>query len=172
MAKFTMLHCASAHMKCWLLMENALSVCLIVLHCAKCMLGGVNLLQQAQQQTQEVLVTPVFDNTTEKKGVESLRARLSSAERKIARLSKKIEAYISSDGIEVDDDLHQGLSKIMEDSTQAIHEQFQKGLFRRLFWEQQREAVQCSPSLASNHALASNHDQMVLEHQASFIHCL
>ena len=45
----------------------------------------------------------------------------------------------------MDDDLHKDLSKIMEDNTQAIHEQFPEGSFRRLFWEQQREAVRCSP---------------------------
>ena len=52
-----MLHCTSTHVKCWLLMENVLSVCRIALHYEKCMLGGVNLLQLAQQQTLEVIVT-------------------------------------------------------------------------------------------------------------------
>ena len=80
-----------------------------------------------------------------KRRMESLRARVSSAELKVARLLKKIKASIGTKGVEVDRDLHEDLSKIMEDNTQAIHEQFPEGSFKRLFWEQQRDALNSSP---------------------------
>ncbi len=53
----------------------------------------------------------------------------------------KIEASTKSKGIVVDDDLHQDLSTIVEEQTPLIHEQYPEGSFKRLFWEQQREAL-------------------------------
>ena len=73
----------------------------------------------------------------------SLRARVISAERKVENLKKKIEASTKIKRITVDDDLHQDLSTIMEEHTPTIHEQFPEGSFKRLFWEQQREALKC-----------------------------
>lgn len=80
-----------------------------------------------------------------KKRMNCLRARLTSAERKVNRLMKKIQESICREGVPIDMDLHQDLSKIMEDHTPTIHEQFPEGSFKRLFWEQQKQALECSP---------------------------
>ena len=71
----------------------------------------------------------------------SIRSRLTAPERKVEYLKKKIEISVSNTGISVDEDLHQDLSNIIQQSTPAIHEQFPEGSFKRLFWEQQREAL-------------------------------
>ena len=76
-----------------------------------------------------------------KRRMDSLRVRVTSAEGKLDNLRKKIDASTSSKGITVDDDLHQDLSKIVEEQTPSIHEQFTEGSFKRLFWEQQRQAL-------------------------------
>lgn len=76
-----------------------------------------------------------------KKRMDSLRVRVTSAERKLDNLRKKIDASTKSKGVTVDDDLHQDLSKIVEEQTPSIHEQFPEGSFKRLFWEQQRQAL-------------------------------
>lgn len=75
----------------------------------------------------------------------SLRSRITSAERKVDRLLKKIEASANSKGVEVDSDLHGALSDIMAEQTPVIYEHFPEGSFKRLFWDQQREAEKCSP---------------------------
>lgn len=46
-----------------------------------------------------------------------------------------------ANGITVDTDLHQDLLTIMEEHTPAIHQEFPEGSFKRLFWDQQREAL-------------------------------
>lgn len=70
-----------------------------------------------------------------------MRARLNSAERQLVNLKKKIEASTEARGVIVDADLHQDLADIMEEHTASIHEEFPEGSFRRLFWDQQREAL-------------------------------
>lgn len=74
----------------------------------------------------------------------SLRARVTSAECKIDNLMKKIEDSTNVQGITVDDYLHEDLSQIVEEHTPSIVEQFPEGSFKRLFWEQQREALRSS----------------------------
>ena len=63
----------------------------------------------------------------------SLRARVTSAERKVDSLLKKIKASNNVQGITVDDSLHQDLSEIVEEHTPSIVEQFPQGSFKRLF---------------------------------------
>lgn len=62
-----------------------------------------------------------------KRRMDSLRARAASAERKLDNLRKKIDASTNNKGVTVDDDLHQDLSKIVEEQTPSIHEQFPEG---------------------------------------------
>ena len=76
-----------------------------------------------------------------KKRMTSLRARVTSAERKVNYLMKKIKDSTDAQGVTVDDCLHQDLSQIIEEHTPSIIEQFPEGSFKRLFWEQQREAL-------------------------------
>ncbi len=76
-----------------------------------------------------------------RKRYHSLRARITSTERKLERLVHKIEASTKSKGVVVDDDLHQDLSTIVEEQTPSIHKLYPEGSFKRLFWEQQRELV-------------------------------
>ena len=78
------------------------------------------------------------------KRMSSLRAQVTATERKLDSLKKKIEASSNTQGVIVDDHLHQDLSAIVEDHTLSIHEQFPEGSFKRLFWEQQREALNSS----------------------------
>ncbi|XP_064389914.1 uncharacterized protein LOC135337575 [Halichondria panicea] len=76
-----------------------------------------------------------------RKRYHSLRARITSTERKLERLVHKIEASNKSKGVVVDDDLHQDLSTIVEEQTPSIHKLYPEGSYKRLFWEQQRELV-------------------------------
>ena len=77
-----------------------------------------------------------------RKRMTSLRARVTSAERKIDNLMK-IEDSTNVQGITVDDYLHEDLSQIVEEHTPSI-EQFPEGSIKWLFWEQQREALRSS----------------------------
>lgn len=76
-----------------------------------------------------------------RKRMTSLRARVTSAERKVNNLMEKIKDSTDVQGVTVDDYLHRDLSQIMEEHTPSIIEQFPQGSFKRLFWEQQREAL-------------------------------
>ncbi len=71
-----------------------------------------------------------------RKRYQSLRARITSTERKLERLLHKIEASTESKGVVVDDDLP--TSRSVEEQTPSIHEQYPEGSFKRLFWEQQK----------------------------------
>lgn len=77
--------------------------------------------------------------------VAQMRSRIVSAERKVSRLRKKIETSVARSGVQVDSDMHQDLTTIVEEHTPTIHEQFKEGTFKRLFWEQQREALKAGP---------------------------
>ena len=70
-----------------------------------------------------------------------MRTRLNSAERQLANLKRKIEASTEAKGVMLDEDLHQDLADVIEEHTASIHEEFPEGSFRRLFWDQQREAL-------------------------------
>jgi dGTP triphosphohydrolase len=79
-----------------------------------------------------------------RKRLTSLRAQVTSAERKVNYLMKKIKDSTDVQGVTVDDCLHHDPSQTMEENTPLIIEQFPEGSFKRLFWEQQREACACS----------------------------
>lgn len=70
-----------------------------------------------------------------------LKARCSAAERKIERLTANIRELIASRSVTVDRDLHQDLSKIMEENEGRIVEDFPENSFQRLFWKQQQEVL-------------------------------
>ena len=125
--------------------------------CSKCVLYRASLRKMYSRWEKSILSSPTRHTTTssrtnirylktplKRKRYHSLRARITSAERKLDRLVHKIEASNKSKGVVVDDDLHQDLSTIVEEHTPSIHEQFPEGSFKRLFWEQQREALKSS----------------------------
>lgn len=69
-----------------------------------------------------------------------LRARTIAAERKLARLQKKIDESINNSGVSVEGDLHTQLIK-MEDNTTKVQKDLGKGTFWHLFWDQQLQAA-------------------------------
>ena len=113
----------------------------IGLHLGRCIPVGRKLLHQAHQSTLALVVVLTLGTPQKRKRMTSLRARVTSAERKVNNLMKKIKDSTDTQGVTVDDCLHQDLSQIMEEHTPSIIEQFPEGSFKRLFWEQQREAL-------------------------------
>ena len=77
--------------------------------------------------------------------INSLKARAISAEHKLEHLKERIKKCTEIKGVKVDDDLNNDLKLIVEKQTPKIVEEFPQGSFRRLFWEQQCEALKKSP---------------------------
>jgi len=57
------------------------------------------------------------------------------------RLRERISVLTERDGVAVDDALHHDLLGIMEDHTQSILDDSNKGSFKELFWQQQMQAA-------------------------------
>ena len=81
-------------------------------------------------------------NTPEKgRRYRNLRRRLLSTEKEVEKLKRCIEASNEKYGIKVGESMHDDLSKIMEEMSSEIIEKNPVGSFRRVFWEQQLEAL-------------------------------
>ena len=70
-----------------------------------------------------------------------LKARSLSAESTVKRLKERIKQVMSNHSIEIDDELHNDLSQIMEEHNHAVVTEFPEGSFQQLFWDQQLQAV-------------------------------
>ena len=70
-----------------------------------------------------------------------LKARAVAAEKKLARLRKRLEESINKSGVTVESDLHSDLVKTMENNSEEIKKRYKEGTFRRLFWDQQMQAA-------------------------------
>lgn len=81
-------------------------------------------------------------NTPEKRRrYRNLRRRLLSTEKEVEKLKQVIEASNEKHGVKVGESVHADLSNIMEEMSGEILEKYPVGSFRRVFWEQQLEAV-------------------------------
>ncbi len=68
----------------------------------------------------------------------NMRQRIKNAEATISWLKEKISDFIDRSD-PVDKVLHQDLKSILEENSEAVHESFPEGTFRRVFWDQQFE---------------------------------
>ena len=83
-----------------------------------------------------------FLNTPQRaKKMDTLRSRVSLAEKEVARLKAKIEKATDINGVAVDEQLHKELSTIISDKSDSVEKEFPQGTFRRLFWDEQRKAA-------------------------------
>ena len=81
-------------------------------------------------------------NTPEKRRrYGNLCRRLLSTEKEVEKLKQVIEASNEKHGVKVGESVHADLSNIMEEMSSEILEKYPVGSFRRVFWEQQLEAV-------------------------------
>ena len=67
-----------------------------------------------------------------------LKVRSDTAERRVKRMLEKLT---EKDGVQLDDGMHDDLQSIMIDMTSEVRDQNSEGSFRRIFWEQQLEAM-------------------------------
>ena len=74
--------------------------------------------------------------------IKDLKDKVVNAEKEIAKLKELLKDATEKDGITVDGPLHDDLLSIMKESTPRIREQFAKGTFRRLFWDQQLQSAE------------------------------
>ena len=58
----------------------------------------------------------------------------------VDRLKQKIVAATDSDGVVLDDELHEDLKNMAVDCSKEVHESCPEDTFRRLFWDQQQQA--------------------------------
>ena len=75
-----------------------------------------------------------------KEKLKRLQVRAQTAEKEVQRLKLRIKESTEKHGIEVQDELHQDLSSIMETSNEAVTKEYPPGSFRRLFWDEQLKA--------------------------------
>jgi len=71
----------------------------------------------------------------------SARAKLTSTE--VEKLKKKIVALNNRDGMNLDEVLHNDFVAMFNDATDEVQASFALGTFKRLFWEQQAESLNC-----------------------------
>lgn len=77
-------------------------------------------------------------NTPQKKTkLARVKLRLRASEKKSAYMKEKIKEILSEKAVEVDNQLHEGLNKIMDENARQVHEKYEEGSFHRLFWDEQ-----------------------------------
>lgn len=62
---------------------------------------------------------------------------------KFNRLQVKIAKATSDSGIELDREMHTDMVDIMESSSSEVEKLHPEGSFKRIFWEEQKKALQC-----------------------------
>ncbi len=81
-------------------------------------------------------------NTPEKKEKSSkLHSKLNAMDKQISRLNVKIRNLVEARGEPVDDHLHSDLRTIMGENTEKVCNEFPKGSFPRLLWDEQMKAA-------------------------------
>ena len=75
-----------------------------------------------------------------------LKKRAVTAEKKVRYLRDKIAASTAKLAVDVDDELHNDLKRMMGDNNDRIRNQYKEGGFHRLFWAQQMEAMSKFPT--------------------------
>ena len=73
--------------------------------------------------------------------MKQLQTRAQEAEREVKRLQHIIERSVETNGTPVDPIFHNDLLTIMEEESERIQKQYQKGTFKNFFWEQQLKAA-------------------------------
>ena len=73
--------------------------------------------------------------------MKQLQSRAQEAEKEVKRLQHIIERSVETNGTAVDPILHDDLVTIMEEESETIKQQYKKGTFKHLFWEQQLKAA-------------------------------
>lgn len=86
-----------------------------------------------------------FLNTPQRKRrFERLRAGAKVSQQKVKRLQERLEKVIVKRGMEVDADLHEDLVSTVKESTPEVEKQYPPDSFHRVFWEQQKQAMEKS----------------------------
>ena len=73
--------------------------------------------------------------------MKQLQTRAQEAEREVKWLQHIIERSVETNGTPVDPIFHDDLLTIMEEESERIQQQYQKGTFKNFFWEQQLKAA-------------------------------
>ena len=63
------------------------------------------------------------------------------AQKRIARLTQKIEELTAKSGVKLDDDVSDDLKTIMMEEEKSVLQQYPEGSFLHLFWQHQKEAL-------------------------------
>ena len=73
--------------------------------------------------------------------LQRLHAELRSNVCKKERLKAKLDSVVEKEGMTTDTEIHEDICAIVESKTPTIVDNYPKGLFERLFWEQQQAAA-------------------------------
>ena len=82
--------------------------------------------------------------------MKQLQIQAQEAEREVKKLQHIIERSVETHGTPVDLILHNDLVTIMEEESETVQKQYQKGTFKNLFWEQQLKAAELRVQMASD----------------------
>lgn len=82
-----------------------------------------------------------LDSPQKQSRYKSLKKRCSTAEKKVKRLKEKVATLMEKGSIQVDSELHNDLSQMMNSHHQQVLKEFPENSFQRLFWEQQLQNV-------------------------------
>ena len=81
-------------------------------------------------------------NTPEKtKRYSHLRTRMNAKEKEVKRLREKITTLTEENGVLLESSLHSDFTHIMEEMTDQVHAECPDKTFRRVFWDQQLQAL-------------------------------
>ena len=72
----------------------------------------------------------------------NLRHEVSQQKRKVEVLEEKVKQLHKSCGVEVDEEMHNDLSGIMDEMNEEVNKKYPENLFHRIFWKQQLQAKQ------------------------------
>ena len=137
------------HARCEILIESSLNP----LRCRSCKKQRRSLSAISSRTTKDDRTNPSSHTTYSCLTAEEKDERLRRlhcenkiAKLQVSRLEKKIMELVATNGIQLDNGLHDDMKEIVAEATNEIHQSFQPNTFQRLFWDQQRRASSLNDS--------------------------
>ena len=84
-----------------------------------------------------------LEDTEKDQRLHNMHSLYRNTRSKLNRLQLKIAQATSDNGVKLDREMHTDMISVMESSSNEVEKMHPEGSFERIFWEEQRKAVNC-----------------------------
>ena len=134
------------HAQCEILVDGTQERCCYCESYRKCLTAMASRASRTSMQAEDRTCPSSHTNyiylTSEEKSVRlhRLQHEKRMLQQQLRRLQNAISESTATEGIILNEELHDDISQLMKDHTKDVHSNYEEGTFQRLFWEQQNMA--------------------------------